>query len=275
MEINLSHSGNQVKSDKRMKTRHFYDYYPQRLAQTSESVSDVRNLIYKFKDGDKQAAIHAARLMAELLWHWYSHHCREYVIVCVPSSSMAEYRKRFSYFSAIVADRCGQDNAMPHVHIFGKRDALHRSIGHVVREADGYSVSVDADFFRGRKVIVFDDLITTGTTAENFSEQLRAVGADVRGGLFLARTVGGGILKRTYWGQFAEHSLRTMRLASAQQERKDYRKEISAMCSTGAMMATIRNAAAEIKAISEGKGTLCLPVLKARKTRKPRKKAVK
>lgn len=228
MEINLSHFGNREKLTEDMKTKHFYDYLPQRYADTNPGIGQVRNFIYKFKDGDKMAAKYAAKLVATLLWRWYSYKCSDYVIVCTPCSSMSEYRKRFSYFSAVVADRCMQDNAMSHVHIYGKRDALHRSSGHVVRDADGYCVTLDEDFFRGRKVIIFDDLITTGVTADNFAEQLKAVGADVRGGLFLAQTVK-GIVKDTYLGQFAEHTMQLIKLMDSIKT-NDCRTAVSAIC---------------------------------------------
>lgn len=211
-----------------MKTKHFYDYLPQRFAPTSLTDEQVRSFIYKFKNGDKMAAKHAAKLVATLLWRWYSHNCSDYVIVCVPSSNASEYKKRFSYFAAVVADRCAQDNAMAHVHIWGKREALHRSAGHVVRDTDDYCVTVDDDFFRGRKVIIFDDLITTGTTADNFAEQLKAAGADVRGGLFLAQTIK-GIERNSFLGGFAESVVRVtkwMNEASA----KECRAAVSAIC---------------------------------------------
>lgn len=80
---------------------------------------------------------------------------------------------------------------MSHVTIRGERQALHRTADHVVRECEGYFVNLDADFFRGRKVIVFDDLITSGKTAENFAQMLTEAGAEVVGGIFLARTAKG------------------------------------------------------------------------------------
>lgn len=59
---------------------------------------------------------------------------------------------------------------------------------HIVSESYGYHVSTDPDFFAGKNVILFDDLITTGATAEEFAAELAAVDANVIGGLFLART---------------------------------------------------------------------------------------
>ena len=141
-----------------MKKINFYEYLPQRYAATSEQVVKVRNLIYNFKSGRKEAANFAADLIVRLMWNWYGHKCNEYTIVCVPASSNAEYRHRFCYFSHVVFDK---------------------------------------EFFAGRKVIIFDDLVTTGTTAENFAALLQEAGAEVKGALFIAKSVK-GISKKSY-----------------------------------------------------------------------------
>ena len=180
-----------------MKKINFYEYLPQRFAATSEQIIKVRNLIYNFKSGRKEAANFAADLIVRLLWNWYGHKCNEYTIVCVPASSNAEYRHRFSYFSHVVACRCQQENAMKHIQILGKREALHRTANHVVQDNANYHVVFDKDFFAGRKVIIFDDLVTTGTTAENFAALLQEAGAEVIGALFIAKSVK-GISKKSY-----------------------------------------------------------------------------
>ena len=174
-----------------MKKINFYEYLPQRFAATSEQIVKVRNLIYNFKSGRKEAANFAADLIVRLLWNWYGHKCNEYTIVCVPASSNAEYRHRFCYFSHVVACRCQQVNAMQHVTILGKREALHRTANHVVQDSGTYRIELDKEFFAGRKVIIFDDLVTTGTTAENFAALLQEAGAEVKGALFIAKSVKG------------------------------------------------------------------------------------
>ena len=45
-----------------MKKINFYEYLPQRYAATSEQIVKVRNLIYNFKSGRKEAANFAALL---------------------------------------------------------------------------------------------------------------------------------------------------------------------------------------------------------------------
>lgn len=192
-----------------MKTFNFYNYLPQRYAAIESDTEKVRNLVYNFKDGQKSAAIFVASQVVSLLWKWYGCGCKDITIVCCPSSSASQYKKRFSYFSAVVANHCMAANAMKHVEIIGKREALHRTADHVVRDNANYRINLDAEFFKGRNVIIFDDLITSGATSENFAAQLTAAGANVLGGLFLARTMK-GISKRSKWGKFAENNSKIM-----------------------------------------------------------------
>lgn len=58
----------------------------------------------------------------------------------------------------------------------------------LVSESYGYLVSADPEFFANKNVILFDDLITTGETANEFAAELESVGANVLGAMFLART---------------------------------------------------------------------------------------
>lgn len=177
-----------------MKTRNFFEYLPKRYAERTIVDAQVRNLIFSFKDGERKAIEYAAKRVAFFMYHCYQLKCNEYQIVCVPARSEKTYRKRFALFTKIVCRMCRQEDAMAHVHIIGEREALHNSYDHVVRE-ENYHVSVDADFFAGRKVIIFDDLITSGNTANNFAAILQAAGAEVVGGLFLAQTIKGQLLK--------------------------------------------------------------------------------
>ena len=49
-------------------------------------------------------------------------------------------------------------------------------------------IHVDGDFFRGRNVIVIDDIVTTCKTANAFIDRMVAAGAKVNMVLFLAKT---------------------------------------------------------------------------------------
>ena len=88
-----------------------------------------------------------------------------------------------------MSKRTGIQNGNKHVNIAGMREAKHNNAHHIVSESFGYAVSTDPEFFEGKNVILFDDLITTGATANEFAEELEAVGANVLGAMFLARTI--------------------------------------------------------------------------------------
>ena len=48
--------------------------------------------------------------------------------------------------------------------------------------------STATDFFKGKDVLLFDDIITKGISYATTADNLEACGANVLGGLFLAKT---------------------------------------------------------------------------------------
>lgn len=172
-----------------MKTISYYSYTPQRYADAADNAAEsVRRFVYAFKDGKRTATDFAIRLVAHSLAKWYGVSCQDYVLCCIPAATNAKYTRRFKRFAAEVSRLTGVQNGTAHVCIFGKREAKHNNARHIVSESFGYAVSANPDFFKGKNVILFDDLITTGTTAEEFAAELEAVGANVLGAMFLART---------------------------------------------------------------------------------------
>ena len=49
-------------------------------------------------------------------------------------------------------------------------------------------LEIDFDFFRGKKVVVFDDICTSGNSSETFVRLLEEAGAIVKLTMFLAKT---------------------------------------------------------------------------------------
>ena len=49
-------------------------------------------------------------------------------------------------------------------------------------------IEFDADYFKGKDIYVFDDVVTTGTSYAMFANELETLGGNVLGGLFLGRT---------------------------------------------------------------------------------------
>ena len=82
----------------------------------------------------------------------------------------------------------GAINGFDLVQPMGKRRKAH--IDHVHEIADGASeyIHFNDNALRGKKVLVVDDIVTTGKTANAFIDMLQSAGADVRGALFLSKT---------------------------------------------------------------------------------------
>ena len=166
----------------------FGTYVPKALRElATEEEKNFSEWVINFKDGQKAQLKEGAQMVIGKLRQWYGDKARELVVVPVPCSSMAQYRYRFSYFCVVVSNTLGQLNPMQHVTILGKRTAAHRSAAHEVKE-DNYQVQIDADFFKGKKVVVVDDIISSGATADKFAKQLEDAGAIVKGGIFFAKT---------------------------------------------------------------------------------------
>ena len=154
----------------------------------TEEEKNFSEWVINFKDGQKAQLKEGAQMVISKLRQWYGDKAKDLVVVPVPCSSMAQYRFRFSYFCVVVANTLGQANPMQHVTILGKRTAAHRNPAHTVVKDDNYEVQVDGDFFNGKKVVIVDDIVSSGRTADDFAKMLEEAGAEVKGGIFFAKT---------------------------------------------------------------------------------------
>lgn len=167
---------------------YFMPYVPKAYRElATEEERKASEWVINFKDGQKAQLKEGAQMVINKLREWYGDKARELVVVPVPASSMAQYRFRFAYFCVVVANTLGQLNPMQHVTILGKRQAYHRTPEHTAQE-DAYEVRIDGDFFKGRKVVIIDDVVSSGATADRFAKRLEEVGAVVKGGIFFAKT---------------------------------------------------------------------------------------
>ena len=112
------------------------------------------------KDGQKAQLKEGAQMVISKLRQWYGDKAKDLVVV----------------------------NPMQHVTILGKRTAAHRNPAHTVVKDDNYEVQVDGDFFNGKKVVIVDDIVSSGRTADDFAKMLEEAGAEVKGGIFFAKT---------------------------------------------------------------------------------------
>ncbi len=175
----------------KMRQNYFIEYVPSaymHLCFDKEQQMANNQFVYDFKSGNKAASRYCGELLVHYLSTRYGKLLKDYVVVFAPCSSQAKYNKRFAYVAAMLRNILHVTTANEHVHIYGERKPLHNGGSHNVSE-EIYKVSVDGDFFKGKNVILFDDLLTSGKTIGEFKRQLEAVGAYVEEEIFLGRTV--------------------------------------------------------------------------------------
>ena len=163
-----------------------YDYIPQRyLRRATFEQTDLDRRILDFKSGRGYAIRWAAREMARSLALMDLH---DTIAVCIPASCKRTNDIRYKHFSEELSERLGAVNGFGHIIVSGHRQKAH--ISHVHELADGANecYHIDEDFFRGKSVLVVDDITTTGRTANAFIERMESAGAHVRMVMFLVKT---------------------------------------------------------------------------------------
>ena len=173
-----------------MRQSYFIEYVPNSYMSLCTDKAQQRannRFVYDFKNGNRAASRICGELLMKYLSNRYGNLLSDFVVVFAPCSSQAKYNKRFGYVAAMLK-AMNVKTANEHIHIFGERKPLHNGGSHFVNE-DVFKVSVDADFFKGKNVILFDDLLTSGKTIEEFKEKIEAAGAYVEEEIFLGRTI--------------------------------------------------------------------------------------
>ena len=171
------------------KQGYFLKYFPARIRNVGEDAKVDRKLIYAFKDARDDAYKLVAQMVDGYLKREYGEQVKDMVFLCVPASRQEVNKSRYKEFCKEVSRLSGIKNGYSHLILMEDRLAVHeRRRG---REKEISKVSImdfDKPFFKGKQVLIFDDIITTGGSYAIFAEEVEKHGAHVVGGLFLART---------------------------------------------------------------------------------------
>lgn len=162
------------------------DYVPKRfLGRATFEQLIAHYAILSFKDGRNVYSRWAARLFSRAL---AAMDMTGIVIVCIPASTRYAHVRRWKRFSGELCRLTGAVDGFDRVQVSGSRKRAHVTGEYELCTNIKHYVHIDADFFRGRKVIVIDDIYTTGQSSRAFIDAMQAAGADVLMALFLGRT---------------------------------------------------------------------------------------
>ena len=163
---------------------HVLEYLPTRYSATYSQRED-RSAVYRFKD----TGICEGRIFdgfVNIIKQIAGNNKSDYVICFIPASSQSKTYTRYSSLATRL------ENATGVKACFG---AIKRSVDKASGYLNGKSgnpiegLSYDSSYFRGKKVILIDDVITRGRTFCMTANELLDRGAIDVVGLFVAKTI--------------------------------------------------------------------------------------
>lgn len=169
---------------------YFFKYFPARIRNVGEDAVNARELIWAFKDAEADVFEEVAQIVADhLIEKFGEKRLMNMSFVCVPPSSKEAYANRYFNFCNRVEELTGIGNGFSHVCLLKSRKASHEhKRGKKKEDIDLQPINIDKDYFAGKEVCVFDDVITTGKSYARFASMLEDCGANVVNGVFLGKT---------------------------------------------------------------------------------------
>ncbi len=163
-----------------------YSYIPQRfLKWATFEEQDLCRMIIGFKDGRNVYTRWAVRQFSRAL---EAEDLTDTVVVCIPASTECAHVRRWKRFSQQLCRQTGAIDGFPYIKVVAGRKRAHTTGEYELATNIKHYVSIDADFFRGKRVLVIDDIYTTGRSSDAFIGAISRTGATVVGAMFLAKT---------------------------------------------------------------------------------------
>ena len=151
----------------------FFDYLPTKYEANKREWS-IRRMIWDFKDGKRSASV--AELVAKKMREQFGAEVCNVTLVCIPASSGEKNEIRYKAFAEEVARLTGCRNAYKAITIEGGRLAIHETkAAKTVQTVE--VIKFDKRFFKGKKCLVFDDILTQGHSYARFACALETLGA--------------------------------------------------------------------------------------------------
>ena len=108
-------------------------------------------------------------------------------LVCLPASTKVKNIARYDKFSVRLCEETGMENGYAHTHVV--KDGMSKNhpdnnTGHSIQPV----IEFDKGFFKGKLVLLFDDVVTKGETMLKYKSEIEKIGATVIGGICIGKT---------------------------------------------------------------------------------------
>lgn len=150
------------------------------------TVWNFKNTPGKTSSTDYEAALETVipQIKSRLMSTFGETLLKNITLVCIPASSSAKTKARYEVFSHRICNETGMSNAYNFMQVTSS--SAEKKFGGSGITAN--NVSFDADFFRDKYVLLFDDVITKGESMLRFKRKMEELGAHVIGGMSIGKT---------------------------------------------------------------------------------------
>lgn len=146
-------------------------YFPNKTLHTFIQ-QDAQELVLDFKNGDSDVQEIYIEQLILLLKRTFKDDLSRLTFVCIPASNTEDNESRYDFFSSAICENTGMNNAYGHIRILESATSKHLG-------GTSPQLIFDSEYFKGKYVILFDDIITTGKTVFNMKQELEHFGAEV------------------------------------------------------------------------------------------------
>ena len=168
----------------------FYDYYirVKHLPYASNIQQEITQRVLELKDGLNPSSDLYSEALKILEAHFNENwkHPQGPTIIFMPCSSEQTYYSRFSALARSLSKRYNYNTDIDAIQYTNSRSSKHLSQNRNAIESN--SNIVISPKIIGKQVIIIDDVITTGTSLQQFTKELHTYGVTIKAAVFLAQT---------------------------------------------------------------------------------------
>ncbi len=190
----------EVLEESNLHYRYFFDYYP--LSQwnsfpLSNDDWETRFMIWAFKGGSytnskgitftyKWALDRMLYVINYRINKMFRYKTSNLYLFFVPCSKKEEYENRYKILSELLCGATKINNTYGHIKYLRNTCAKNKSskvvdISHIDFGND--------DYYKGKNILLFDDVITSGNTMKTYASKLESLGANVIGCMAICKSV--------------------------------------------------------------------------------------
>jgi len=119
----------------------------------------------------------------EFLFKIFGENTKYFTFVCIPASTKGLNTLRYKLFTLLLCDILNMHNAFDHIIVEKDREAKH-----LTGKITYGNLKFDEEYFKGKTVLLFDDIITTGRSMNRMKSLLENMGAKVIGAIAIGKT---------------------------------------------------------------------------------------